>query len=65
MKKNYAEPVVLETTYDVSADWAKRAYVNDAKYREMYAHSVKDPNGFWAEHGKRIDWIKPYTKVEN
>uniref|UniRef100_UPI000B301376 acetyl-coenzyme A synthetase N-terminal domain-containing protein n=1 Tax=Bradyrhizobium viridifuturi TaxID=1654716 RepID=UPI000B301376 len=54
-----------EKIYDVSAEWAKRAYVNDAKYREMYAHSVKDPNGFWAEHGKRIDWIKPYTKVEN
>ncbi|WP_143202132.1 acetyl-coenzyme A synthetase N-terminal domain-containing protein, partial [Bradyrhizobium sp. NAS96.2] len=54
-----------EKIYDVPADWAKRAYVNDAKYREMYAHSVKDPNGFWAEHGKRIDWIKPFTKVEN
>ncbi|MCA1402874.1 acetyl-coenzyme A synthetase N-terminal domain-containing protein, partial [Bradyrhizobium sp. BRP56] len=44
-----------EKIYDVSADWAKRAYIDDAKYREMYAHSVKDPNGFWAEHGKRID----------
>ena len=54
-----------EKIYDVSADWAKRAYVDDAKYREMYARSVKDPNGFWGEHGKRIDWIKPFTKVEN
>ena len=51
--------------YDVSADWAKRAYVDDAKYREMYAHSVKDPNGFWGEQGKRVDWIKPFTVVEN
>ena len=25
-----------EKIYDVSADWAKRAYVDDAKYREMY-----------------------------
>jgi acetyl-CoA synthetase len=24
-----------------------------------------DPEGFWGEHGKRIDWIKPYTKVKN
>ena len=31
----------------------------------MYQRSVDDPNGFWAEHGKRIDWIKPFTKVKN
>ncbi|MEM6942762.1 MAG: acetate--CoA ligase, partial [Pseudomonadota bacterium] len=24
-----------------------------------------DPEAFWAEHGKRIDWIKPFTKVKN
>jgi acetyl-CoA synthetase len=51
--------------YDVSADWTKRAYVDAAKYKDMYARSVSDPNGFWAEHGKRVDWIKPFTKVEN
>ena len=54
-----------EKTYDVPADWAKRAWVDDAKYREMYARSVKDPDGFWAEHAKRIGWIKPFTKVQN
>ncbi len=54
-----------EKIYDVPAEWAKRAWVDDAKYREMYARSVSDPNGFWAEHGKRIDWMKPFTKVEN
>jgi len=51
--------------YDVSAEWKQRGYVDDAKYQEMYARSIKDPNGFWAEHGKRITWIKPYTKVKN
>jgi acetyl-CoA synthetase len=51
--------------YDVSADWAKRAWVDDAKYREMYARSIKDPDGFWSEAAKRVDWIKPFTKVEN
>jgi acetyl-CoA synthetase len=45
----------------VSADWAKRAYVDDAKYKEMYEASVKDPAKFWGEHGKRVDWIKPYS----
>ena len=36
-----------------------------AKYQEMYQRSVDDPNGFWGEVGKRLDWIKPYTKVKN
>ena len=54
-----------EKVYDVPAEWAKRAFINDAKYKEMYARSVKDPDGFWGEHGKRIDWLKPYTKVRN
>ncbi|MGE0522860.1 MAG: acetate--CoA ligase [Variibacter sp.] len=54
-----------EKIYDVPADWAKRAYVDAAKYKEMYARSVKDPEGFWAEHGKRIDWTTPFTKVKN
>jgi acetyl-CoA synthetase len=31
----------------------------------MYAASVRDPEAFWGEHGKRIDWIKPYSKVKN
>src|SRR5476649_2887406 len=45
----------------VSPDWAKRAYVDDAKYKAMYEASVKDPVTFWAEHGKRVDWIKPFS----
>jgi len=54
-----------EKIYEVPADWKKRAFADDAKYREMYARSVKDPNGFWGEQAKRIDWIKPFTKVKN
>ncbi len=51
--------------YDVPADWRKRAYADDARYQELYARSIKDPNGFWAEQAKRIDWIKPFSKVKN
>ena len=51
--------------YPVSADWAQRAFINEAKYKDMYAHSVSDPQGFWGEQGKRIDWMTPYTKVKN
>ena len=54
-----------EKTFPVSADWAERAWINQDKYQEMYKRSVQDPNGFWGEIGKRIDWMKPYTKVKN
>jgi len=54
-----------EKVYAVSDDWKKRAHVDEAKYQAMYKQSVEDPAGFWAEHGKRIDWIKPFTKVKN
>ncbi|MBL8835242.1 MAG: acetate--CoA ligase [Alphaproteobacteria bacterium] len=48
-----------------SKETTQRAWVDTAKYEEMYARSIRDPEGFWAEHGKRIDWIKPYTKVKD
>ncbi|MCC2111334.1 MAG: acetyl-coenzyme A synthetase, partial [Hyphomicrobiales bacterium] len=54
-----------EKVYPVTAATAAAALIDDAKYQEMYARSVSDPEGFWGEHGKRIDWIKPYTKVKN
>ena len=54
-----------EKIYRVSADWAERAYVDAAQYDDLYSRSVRDPEGFWREHGKRIDWIKPFTKVKN
>ncbi len=51
--------------YTVPAEWAARAWVDDQKYQAMYKRSVQDPSGFWGEMGRRIDWIKPYTKVKN
>ena len=54
-----------EKIYDVPAEWKSRAFVDDAKYQAMYAHSIKDPDGFWAEAAKRIHWTKPFTKVKN
>jgi acetyl-CoA synthetase len=56
---------VSEKTYPVADDVAARALVEAAGYREMYARSIADPDGFWGEHGRRIDWAKPYTKVMN
>ncbi len=54
-----------EKIYPVPTEWESRAFIDNAKYKEMYARSISDPEGFWAEHGKRIDWIKPFTKVKH
>lgn len=54
-----------EKIYGVPADWKAKAYVDAVKYEEMYARSIKDPNGFWGEQASRIDWIKKPTKVKN
>ncbi len=51
--------------YPVPEAWAQRALVKADDYAEMYRRSVEDREAFWAEQGRRIDWIKPFTKVEN
>jgi len=51
--------------YPVTAEFAKNAHIDKAKYEDMYGASIDDSKAFWAEHGKRIDWIKPYTKVRD
>jgi acetyl-CoA synthetase len=51
--------------YEVPAAWKSRAYIDEAKYKDMYARSIKDPNGFWGDEAKRLDWIKKPTKVKN
>ena len=54
-----------ELMFDVPADIAANALVDNALYEKMYAESVSDPDAFWGGHGRRIDWIKPYSKVKN
>ena len=54
-----------EELYPPSADFIANAHINKEKYDAMYAASVNDPDTFWAEHGKRIDWITPFTKIKN
>jgi acetyl-CoA synthetase len=50
--------------YDVPADVAANAYINEDKYNEMYQRSIADPEGFWAEQAEEfIDWFKPWNKV--
>ncbi|MDA3856811.1 MAG: AMP-binding protein, partial [Roseovarius sp.] len=54
-----------DTKYPPSAEFAANAHIDAAKYQEMYDASINDPAAFWGEHGKRIDWIKPFTKVKD
>src|ERR1700732_1219146 len=59
------EDDMTDKIYEVPADVAKRALVDAGRYAKMYAASLADPNAFWGEHARRIDWMKPFTKVKN
>ncbi len=56
---------MTDQTYPPSQDFVNGAYLDAKGYAEMYAASINDPEAFWGEHGKRVDWIKPFTKVKN
>ena len=49
----------------VSDSWANYAYVNESKYKKKYKLSIKENEKFWAKEGKRISWIKKYTKIKD
>lgn len=56
---------MTDQTYPPSAEFTANAHINKEQYDSMYAASVSDKDAFWAEHGKRVDWITPFTKVKN
>ncbi len=56
---------MTEKVYPVPASAAAHAWIDEAKYKAMYERSVKDPEGFWSEAGKIVDWMKPFTKAKN
>jgi acetyl-CoA synthetase len=51
--------------YPVPAALAAKAHVNAARYAAEYARSISDPAGYWGEIGRRLDWIRPYTRVKD
>ncbi|MBO6865784.1 MAG: acetate--CoA ligase [Thalassococcus sp.] len=55
----------MTTTYPPSDELKSKAHVDAAKYDEMYARSISDPEGFWGDVAERIDWIKKPTKIKN
>ena len=56
---------MADQIYPPSADFVANAKINKADYDNMYAQSISNPDHFWSEHGKRVDWIKPYSKIKD
>src|ERR1700739_3649478 len=54
-----------EEVIPVSASWQERAYIDRTRYESMYAQSLRDPEGFWRDQARRVDWIKPFSKVKD
>ena len=54
-----------ELVFKVPKKWSNSAYINKSQYEKKYKLSIKDNEGFWKKEGKRIDWIKPYTKIKD
>ena len=69
-KQNFKSPIQSKdsdgnSVFKVSDSWSNHAYVNDSKYKKKYKLSIKENEKFWAKEGKRISWIKKYTKIKD
>lgn len=51
--------------YPVKSAAAERSAISNSDYQQMYQQSIEDPEGFWAGHGQRIDWMQPYSKIKD
>ncbi len=51
--------------HPVPEAWKARAWCDAARYEEMYQRSISDPEGFWGDEAKRLDWITPWQRVKN
>ena len=54
-----------EKIYKTKSEWIKSALVNKSMYERKYKESIRNNNDFWAKEGKRITWIKPYSKIKD
>ncbi|MGD9502861.1 MAG: acetate--CoA ligase [Methyloceanibacter sp.] len=52
-------------TVKVPKKWKERAFIDKDAYEKLYRKSIEKPDKFWGKEGKRLDWIKPYTRVKN
>jgi acetyl-CoA synthetase len=50
--------------YEIAETFAAKGWVNEEKYQAMYARSVQDPEGFWADQARQfLTWSGPWDKV--
>jgi len=56
---------MTDKTYKVDPQVAKKAWIDEEGYFKKYQQSIEDPESFWRQEGKRVDWFKDYTKVKN
>src|ERR1700730_13276401 len=49
----------------INDDATTAPWIDEAQYFKLYEQSIENPDGFWREQGKRLNWIKPYTKVKD
>jgi len=59
-KSSNSEPI-----FKVPASWAKKAYADRKTYEKKYKLSISENEKFWKKEGKRITWIKPYSKIKD
>ena len=50
---------------EIKENWIKEAKVDSQTYETKYKKSIEDNNSFWREEGKRLDWIKNYSKIKD
>jgi acetyl-CoA synthetase len=56
----------METNiYPVPEATKERTLITEEQYNELYSRSINDNEGFWADEAKRVDWIRPFTKVKD
>ena len=55
----------MSKVYPIDPAVADRALINEERYQEMYRRSIDDNEGFWREQGRRLAWIKPFSKVKD
>jgi acetyl-CoA synthetase len=55
----------VSALYPIPSEWANNALITEAGYQHAYAQSISDPDAFWTKEAMRLDWIVPFTKVEN
>jgi acetyl-CoA synthetase len=64
-KKKPTKKKSKEIIFKVPSSFKKKALIDKKGYEEKYKESIKNNEAFWAKEGKRIDWIKPYSKIKD